>query len=266
MDAALNASPNVVEITDANFEQIVVQGSKERPVVIDLWAEWCGPCRTLGPILEKVADERDGAFLLGKLDVDANPATASMFGVQSIPTVIAFRDGQPVTGFVGAYPEPAVNEFIDSLLPSEADLVANEALQEVQAGDLEAAERDFGAALERDPGNKEAALGLAGLLVERGELAEAEALVRDLLPDPAAERIMARMRVAGWVDLHDAGTLPSAKRLAAKGMWREALDGMLGALSDDPDARAAMIDAFAVLGDDDELVAEYRRKLANALY
>src|SRR5206468_12263452 len=112
---------NVVDVTDATFEQVVVEGSRERPVVVDLWAEWCGPCRTLGPILEKIAEERDGAFLLAKLDTDANPMTSAAFGVQSIPTVIAFRDGKAITGFIGAYPEPAVNEFVDTLLPTEAE-------------------------------------------------------------------------------------------------------------------------------------------------
>src|SRR5438552_941745 len=125
--AMSEGNANVVEVTDATFQEVVVDGSKDRPVVVDLWAEWCGPCRTLGPILEKIAEEREGAFLLAKLDVDANPMTSGAFGVQSIPTVIAFRDGKAVTGFIGAYPESAVNEFVDTLLPTEAELVADEA-------------------------------------------------------------------------------------------------------------------------------------------
>src|SRR5712691_3362794 len=192
------ATFNVVEVTDADFEQVVVEGSKERPVVVDLWASWCGPCKTLGPILEKVAGERSGAFLLAKLDVDANPMAASMFGVQSIPTVIAFRGGEAVTGFVGAYPESAVNEFVYSLFPTEAELVAEQAQAEVEAGDLEGAEQGYREALDKDPENREAKVGLADVLAARGELAEATELVRPLLPDAQAERVMAKIRVAGW--------------------------------------------------------------------
>jgi putative thioredoxin len=259
---------NVIEATDENFERVVVEGSKERPVVVDLWAEWCGPCKTLGPILEKVATERAGAFLLAKLDVDANPMVASMFGVQSIPTVIAFRDGQPVTGFVGAYPEPAVNEFVDSLLPTEADLVAQEALAEADAGDVEAAEATFREALEKDPDNAEAKIGLGRILAERGELEAARELVRPLLPDPEGERVMAITRVREWASVEGPGTLASARRLAAQGKWREAFDAMLAALQGDDrdEARAAMVDGFAVLGDDDPMVVEYRRRLASALF
>jgi thioredoxin len=120
------SGPVVVEATDQNFLETVIEESKKRPVVVDLWASWCGPCRTLGPILERVAGEREGAFLLAKLDVDANPYTAGQFGVQSIPTVVAFRDGQPIDGFVGAIPEPMVNEFVDRLMPTEAELEAEE--------------------------------------------------------------------------------------------------------------------------------------------
>jgi putative thioredoxin len=258
---------HVVEVTDATFEQVVIEGSKERPVVVDLWAEWCGPCRTLGPMLEKVANERDGAFLLAKLDVDANPGVAGAFGVQSIPTVIAFRDGEPLTGFVGAYPEDVINRFVDELLPTEAEVVAEEAQQEEEAGDLVGAEQDYRDALTKDATNREAALGLGRILVDRGDLEEARGLLTPLLPDDDAERILARARVSEWSADGSANGLAGAKSLAARGRWREALDGMLGCLGDQRDeARAAMIDSFAVLGDDDPLVGEYRRKLASALF
>jgi putative thioredoxin len=258
--------PVVVEATDRNFMDTVIEESKRRPVVVDLWAAWCGPCRTLGPILEKVASERGGGFLLAKLDVDANPYTAGQFGVQSIPTVVAFRDGRPVDGFVGALPEQMVNEFVDKLLPTEADLGVREALETEQNGDLGDAESKFRAALEADAGNRDARLGLGRILAESGREAEAREALMPLLPDADAERVLAGIEVRSWARLAEPGTLASAKRLAAQGTYRAALDGMLGALRDDPEARQAMLEVFAVLGDEDELVAEYRRKLANALF
>ena len=256
----------VVDVTDSDLEQVVVEGSKVRPVVVDLWAAWCGPCRTLGPILEKVAEEREGAFLLARLDVDANPNTAQRFDVQSIPTVIAFRNGEPVDGFIGALPEPMVNGFIDRILPAEADVVAKEALEEEAPGDLDDAEHRFRQALEADPGDRPARVGLGRILAERGDLDEARQTLMPLLPDAEAEHLLASVEVSSWASLGEAGTLASAKRLAAQGEWRAALDGMLGALRDDPDARQAMLDVFAVLGDEDPLVPDYRRRLANALF
>jgi putative thioredoxin len=261
---------NVVDVTDATFEQVVIEGSKEKPVVVDLWAAWCGPCRTLGPILEKVAGERDGAFTLAKLDVDANEVGQALLQAvrsQGIPTVVAFKDGQPVSMFIGAYPESEVNAFVDQLLPSEADVEAAEAVAEADAGDLDAAEEGFREALAKDPQNRDAALGLARVLVARGEIDEARPLVMQHLPDPDAEAVHATIEVREWADEPANGTLASAKRLASRGRWREALDGMLGAIQDDRDAaRQAMVTVFAALGDEDELVAEYRRKLTAALF
>jgi putative thioredoxin len=261
-----SGGPVVVEATDQNFVQTVIEESKTRPVVVDLWASWCGPCRTLGPILEKVADERGGAFLLAKLDVDANPYTAGQFGVQSIPTVVAFRGGQPIDGFVGAIPEPMVNEFIDGLMPTEAELEAEDALEEELEGHLDDAEQKYREALEVDPNNRDARVGLGRILAETDREEEARQTLAPALPDSEAERVLAMLEVRDWANLTDPGTLASARRLAAKGMWREALDGMLGALPDDPDARQAMLEVFTVLGEEDELVVEYRRRLAAALF
>jgi putative thioredoxin len=261
---------HVVDVTDETFEQVVIEGSKERPVVIDLWAAWCGPCRTLGPILEKVANERAGAFLLAKLDVDANQVGNALLQAvrsQGIPTVVAFRDGEPVSMFIGAYPESEVNAFIDSVLPTDAEVAADEAQAEEAAGDVGAAEQGYRDALAQDAENRDAALGLGRILADRGELEEAVRLVEPFAPDPEAERVLSAARVHGWASLDDVGTLASAKRLAAAGRWREALDGMLGSLGDDREgASAAMRDVFGVLGDDDPLVVEYRRKLASALF
>ena len=261
---------HVVDVTDADFEQIVIEGSMERPVVVDLWASWCAPCKTLGPILEKVAAERDGAFLLAKLDVDANAvgnALLQAVRAQGIPTVVAFKDGQPVNMFIGAYPEDEVNRFVDTLMPSEAELVAEEAHAEEAAGDLEGAEAGYREALEKEPGNRDAAIGLARILVERGDDAEARALATPLLPDGDAERIVSAIRVKEWRSESAVGPLGEAKRDASAGRWSEALEGMLAALDDDREAaREAMVDVFAVLGAEDPLVSTYRAKLAAVLY
>jgi putative thioredoxin len=265
-EQVVERQPAVVDVTDADFMEQVIEESKRRPVVVDLWASWCGPCRTLSPILERVAEQRGGQVLVAKIDVDANPYTAGQFGVQSIPTVIAFRDGTPVDGFIGAIPEPLVNEFVDRLLPSEADVAAREALDEEKSGAVADAERRYREVLKSDPDNRAARLGLGRILAEAGEAEAAKEMLTPLLPDPEAERLLAGLRVAEWSALGGPGTLASARRLAAQGKWREALDGMLGALPDDPEAREAMLDVFEVLGDDDPLVADYRRRLANALF
>ncbi len=227
------SGPVVVEATDQNFLETVIEESKKRPVVVDLWASWCGPCRTLGPILEKVAGERAGSFLLAKL---------------------------------GAIPEPMVNEFVNKLMPTEAELEAEEALEEELEGHLDDAEAKYREALEVDPANRDARVGLARIYAETGREDLTRETLAPALPDPEAERILAMLEVREWANLTELGTLASAKRLAAQGTWREALDGMLGALQDDPDARQAMLEVFTVLGEDDELVAEYRRKLAAALF
>jgi putative thioredoxin len=263
-------TPNVVEVTDEDFELVVVEGSKSRPVVVDLWAAWCGPCRTLGPILEKVAAEREGAFLLAKLDVDANQVGNALLQAvksQGIPTVVAFRDGEPVSMFIGAYPEQEVNTFIDQLLPTEAERVAEVAQAEEASGHLEGAEEGYREALEKDPVNKDAAVGLARVLAERGDLDGARDLIVPHLPDSEAERVASLIRLRGWAKGEGHTELDIAKRNAASGATREALEGMLAALAEDRDAaRQAMVDVFAVIGDDDPLVIEFRRKLTNALY
>ncbi len=261
---------HVIEVTDETFEQVVVEGSKTAPVVVDLWAAWCGPCRTLGPMLEETATKRAGAFTLAKIDVDAQGVGNALLQAlrqQSIPTVVAFRDGQPVSMFVGAIPQPEIDRFIDSILPSEAEVDAKEAAEELAAGDLGEAEQGFREALEKEPDNKDAALGLAKILLERGAIDEARPLIMPHLPDPEAEHLHARIEVAEWASLPADGRLGEARQAATRGDWRGAFEGMIAALADQrDDARQALVTSFAALGDDDPLVPEYRRRLAAALF
>ena len=263
--------PTVVDVGDADFDRVVVEGSNTRPVVVDFWAEWCAPCRQLGPVLERLAEERGGEFLLAKLDTDANQHTAAQFDVHSIPLVVGFVDSRPVDSFVGAMPESAVRQWIERLLPSSGDRAAMGAEALEHAGRYDEAEREYRAVLAGEPGNRAATLGLARCLAYRGEIVEAEETARTMLPDPEAERLLSALRVEGWRNNDgSSGGLDAAKAAAASGRWREALDAMLATVRDDAEgrdeARAAMLDVFAMLGDDDPLVREYRTKLASALF
>lgn len=264
------ANPNVIDVTDATFEDVVIEGSKQRPVVVDMWASWCGPCRTLGPILEKVAAERHGAFLLAKLDVDANEVGNALLQAvrsQGIPTVVAFRDGAPVDMFIGAYPEAEVNRFVDELVPTEAEKEADIALDQETAGDLAAAETGYRDALEKEPGNRDASIGLARILVGRSEFETARGLVEPLVPDPDAERILAQVEMASWSSLQPANGLDGAKALAASGRIEEALESMLAVFEEDPDSvRTTMVVVFTALGVEDPVAARFRAKLAARLF
>ncbi len=171
-----------MDVTDATFQTAVIERSRTLPVVVDFWAEWCGPCRQLGPVIERAVAARNGAIELAKIDVDANPAVARSFQIQSIPAVKAFRDGQVAAEFVGAQPPAAVDQFLDSLLPSEADEL-------VARGDEESLRR----AAELEPSRADAAVPLARLLLARGDLDGAEALVREVPGSFAADGIAARI-------------------------------------------------------------------------
>lgn len=266
-------SANVVEVTDQDFPRTVLEESRRRPVVVDFWAAWCAPCRMIGPVLERLADEYGGRFLLAKLDVDANPQAAATFRIQSIPAVKAFAHGQVVQEFMGAIPEPAIRQFIDSVLPSEADRLAARAEDEERAGRADEAERLFRQALAADPTHRRATLGVGRLAAMRGELDEARTLLTALRPDAEAERLLAAIEVSEWgsPSADGRGPLAQAERAAAEGRWQEALDVFLAAVRNGTDedrvrARDGMLKLFAVLGDEDPLTQEYRRKLAAELF
>ncbi len=231
------------DVTDATFETDVIQRSKTVPVVVDLWAPWCGPCRTLGPIIEKVVDDTAGRVALVKVNVDENPAISQAFRVQSIPAVYAMSDGQVVDGFIGAYPEPEVKRFVDNLLPTEEE---NEVSQLLAAGD----EASLRRVLEGDPGNEDAIVALAELLVDAGEGAQALELLERI---PESERTR---KVAAAARLGDTPTDDYDAKLT----------GLLGQVKDDDDARQEFVDILELMGPDDPRTAEYRRRLTAQLF
>ncbi|MEA2249289.1 MAG: putative thioredoxin, partial [Solirubrobacteraceae bacterium] len=174
----------VIDVTEQDFEREVIERSHEVPVVVDFWAEWCGPCRSLGPILERAAAEREDKVVLAKLDTDANQNLARQFDIQGIPAVKAFRDGKVVDEFVGAQPPAQVERFFDSLVPSEADGL-------VEAGD----EASLRRALELEPNNTQAKVALAEQLYRRGERDEALQVLANAEGDFTADGLAARMRL-----------------------------------------------------------------------
>jgi putative thioredoxin len=246
----------VIDVTDETFQQDVVERSREIPVVVDFWAEWCGPCRQLGPLIEREADAREGKVLLAKLDTDANQETARAYGIQGIPAVKAFRDGEVVDEFVGAQPAPVVERFFDKLVPSEADQLA-------RADDEPSLRR----ALELEPGRADASLKLAKLLLANdGDREEAAKLLDRITGDFQAEGLAARLR------LEDAGEpdLSEAFRALDEGDRERALDLLIGALPDadgaKDDIRRAVVAVLDELGVEDPLARDARRRLAAALY
>jgi putative thioredoxin len=274
----------VKDIDQQAFGLDVLQRSHEVPVVVDFWAAWCGPCRVLGPALEKVAAEHQGAIDLVKVDVDHNPALAAQFGVQGIPTVLAFRDGRPVARFTGALPEAAVRQWMEQILPTEIDGLVDQARDAVLEGDQVTAEALFRRVLEEIPDHAEAGTGLAALLIARGETAEALILLGRLPRTGEVERLesAARIAAAQGTDLHalearlatdpddTLARLELGKALAARNEHEPALDHLLAVVrAGGPHreaARAAMVDIFGVLGNGHPLTGLYRRALASALY
>ena len=232
-----------VDVTDATFQTEVIDRSMTRPVIVDLWAEWCGPCRTLGPIIERVVAKTNGQVELVKVDVDANPNIARAFQVQSIPAVFALHNGAIVDQFVGALPEHQVELFVQGLMPSEDQL---RLATLIAAGD----ETSLRAALEIDPGNEDAIVALGELLVAAGKGEEALALLARIPETERTRKVAAAARLSERApDDHDA-----------------TLTDLLDRVKTDDDARQQFVDILELMGNDDPRTAAYRKKLTARLF
>ena len=234
-----------IDVTDASFQTEVIDRSNETTVVVDLWAPWCGPCRTLGPIIEKICDETNGDVVLTKVNIDENPGIAQAFDVQSIPLVIALRDGQPVDGFLGAQPEHVVREFIEGLVPTAEQ---TELARLIAAGD----EASLRAALELEAGDERVIVPLAQLLVEDGRAEEALELLNRVPDTEPVRKVAAQARLSlNAAPLDDYDTK---------------LVSLIDQVKDDEDARREYLDILEVMGPDDPRTAGYRKQLTSRLF
>jgi putative thioredoxin len=268
-------------VNESDFEYEVIAYSKQVPVIVDFWAEWCRPCKSLTPLLEKFAIEGQGSFRLAKVNVDENPNLALRFSVRSIPNVKAFRDGQVVSEFLGLQPEPRVKEFIRNLAPSQIDLVLEKGQSLLESMAWSEADQSFRQFLTKNPNNPAGLLGLLKSSMMQGKFSEARQILDEFPPSPEYTRMEALrpLFTALWAEISNkpisddplAATYRNALRLVLRGNLAAAMDGIIDILRQDKhyhndDARKILLGLFEVLGDNHPLTQQYRRELAMVLF
>jgi len=283
-------SPHSANVGRNDFQQQVLERSNTVPVLVDFWAAWCAPCRSLMPLLAKLAEDYGGKFFLAKVDTEAERELASQYGIRSLPTVKLFRNGKPVDEFMGALPEASVREFLDRHLPRESDALIDRALEAMTAGKPDEAISGLRAALEQDTYYLRSRLELARCLMQAGKLDEAdETLTAVSIADadkPEIKSLKAQLGIARNVAVAPdkkqleqritdnpkdcEARMQLAARLVLEQDYKSAMDQLLEVVRrdrsyDDDAGRRALLDIFSLLGDSDPLVKQYRGKLAMAL-
>ena len=280
------ASDFIVDVSEADFDFEVLAYSQQAPVVVDFWAEWCAPCRVLGPVLERVAQEANGGFRLARVNVDDNPNLALRFLVRSIPAVKAFKGGKMVAEFVGAQPEPKVREFLRALVPSQDDLTLEKAFSLLQMQQPKSAEKAFREGLEQTPDSTVARLGLVKSLLFQGRATECQGLLRNF---PASREYSSSESVRPLADalvrlengnlkagdMENENPLDAAyrnsMRLFQRGNIPATLDGLLDILRQDKryregEVRRVILGILELLGENHSLTRQYRNELASVLF
>jgi len=278
----MTLSEYILDVSEATFETQVVLKSFDVPVVVDFWAPWCGPCRVLSPILERVAIEAGGDFVLAKVNVDENPNLSIRYGVHGIPAVKAFRNGELAAQFVGAQPERTVRKFIEQLTPSEAEQAVEQAHSLLSTRHYPEAEAAYREVYEQDETNSEAALGLVESLLIQGKGPEALSILQNFPPGTAWVKAEGYLPLASLLNEVETAapnldlppidaSLHQAGRLIGRGNLPAAMDGLLDVLRQEKSYRAGLpkqvlLGLFSLLGDLDPLTRKYRDELASVLF